>query len=438
MNYKRGDGKELSVKDIEKINAYGPYSMAVWKSGDVSVGNEEGLTGRSEYFMQLIRSSILKEFTLEEIKSLSILDIGCNDGWVLHQLSDLPFKKMVGVEPRQKNIDKGKVVRSVLGIENNVDYRLGSIEELNGETFDIVICAGLLYHVESIPLALKNIRAVCDKFLFIESRCISSDYITEELKYEIELRDLVYKYKDEICGLTAQKFESSYYDGSAAVNTIVNLPTPETLIMNLDLLGFTEIDIVAEPSKYRRDVWKDKRPLGGICMTAKVKGLERQTEDDWICSYEKGLRECILPQDIAYELYSALRTEQQTDANEVTSYVLKYIRTNDANFSIEIDNLPENMRDKYTVEILSNMKYSAIDKSTLEYAKVLHSNGNHEEAIEVAMDITSRRLNSDWRSVYRGLDLIAEAFKALGKDEEAESYKRLCLLSNPRLRGISE
>ena len=42
-----------------------------------------------------------------EIKDFSILDIGCNDGWVLHQLSDLPFKKMVGIEPREKNIEKG-------------------------------------------------------------------------------------------------------------------------------------------------------------------------------------------------------------------------------------------------------------------------------------------------------------------------------------------
>ena len=42
------DGSELTKEQIEELNANGPYSMAVWNSGGVSVGNEEGLTGRSE------------------------------------------------------------------------------------------------------------------------------------------------------------------------------------------------------------------------------------------------------------------------------------------------------------------------------------------------------------------------------------------------------
>ena len=62
------DGSELTKEQIEELNANGPYSMAVWNSGDVSVGNEEGLTGRSEYFMKLIREAILKNFTKEEIR----------------------------------------------------------------------------------------------------------------------------------------------------------------------------------------------------------------------------------------------------------------------------------------------------------------------------------------------------------------------------------
>ena len=124
------DGSRLTTEQIETLNANGPYSMAVWKSGEVSVGNEEGFTGRSAYFVKKTRKSILKNFSVEELKEMSILDIGCNDGWVLHQLSDLPFKKMVGVEPREKNIQKGRVVREILKLENNADYRIGDIESL--------------------------------------------------------------------------------------------------------------------------------------------------------------------------------------------------------------------------------------------------------------------------------------------------------------------
>ena len=112
------DGSRITKTQIEELNANGPYSMAVWHSGDVSVGNEEGLEGRSKYFMKLIRESILKNFSVDELKEFSILDIGCNDGWVLHQLSDLPFKRMLGIEPRGKNIEKGRKVREILKLEN--------------------------------------------------------------------------------------------------------------------------------------------------------------------------------------------------------------------------------------------------------------------------------------------------------------------------------
>ena len=63
------DGTALSNQDIEELNANGPYSMAIWRLGDVSVGNEEGLAGRSDYFLDLIRREILKIFSLDEIKN---------------------------------------------------------------------------------------------------------------------------------------------------------------------------------------------------------------------------------------------------------------------------------------------------------------------------------------------------------------------------------
>ena len=50
------DGTEISSEQIEILNANGPYSMAIWRSGEVCVGNEEGLAGRSEYFIKLIQA----------------------------------------------------------------------------------------------------------------------------------------------------------------------------------------------------------------------------------------------------------------------------------------------------------------------------------------------------------------------------------------------
>ena len=92
-NMGSGTSNKISNEQIEALNANGPYSMAVWTSGDMRIGNEEGLKGRSAFFTKCIRKTILRNFTLDEIKTFSILDIGCNDGWVLNELSDLPYGK---------------------------------------------------------------------------------------------------------------------------------------------------------------------------------------------------------------------------------------------------------------------------------------------------------------------------------------------------------
>lgn len=427
------DGSELTKEQIEELNANGPYSMAVWHSGEVSVGNEEGLTGRSDYFMKLIRESIVNNFSLEEIRDLSILDIGCNDGWVLHQLSDLPFAKMVGVEPREKNINKGKVVRRLLKLENNVDYRVGDVESLKGETFDIVICAGVLYHVESIPVALRSIREACKKMVFIESRVISSSYITDELKQEIEMRDLVYQFNDEACGVTAQKFESAYHDGSSAHTTIVNVPTTESLVMNLKYLGFDDVDVVADNETYRNDVWKDNRPLGGVCLTARlyegVSSLDSD-EDTWISDYEAGLKNEILPIELVEPLYNMfMKDEQSSSLSSINLGIYKYLNNQDILFTEDI--LPQELQGKFPQEIIKNWKYSPSNKIGLEYGKTLANMGEDENALDVLSDITAN-LNADWRSSYRAFKLMSEIHNKLGNEEQSKKYLGLCLTANPK------
>lgn len=427
------DGSILSAEQIEELNAHGPYSMAVWKSGSVSVGNEEGLKGRSAYFVKLIREAILKNFTPDQLKDFSILDIGSNDGWVLHQLSDLPFAKMVGVEPREKNIAKGRKVREILKLQNAVEYRVGDIESLGAEEFDIVICAGVLYHVESIPVALRNIRNVCKKMVFIESRCLSDGHMTPELMAEVEMRDLVYQFKEKQCGITVQKFESGYHDGSAKSATIVNVPSVDSLLMNLSLLGFKDIELVADPETYRSSVWQDKRPLSGVCITANVDhkpDVMVDEESKWIDEYEKGLEYEVLPRDLLEPLYRSLAlNDSSVNLDGNLKKIHEYVLSNGEKANVIKDMLEAPHNGKYAIEIVLNWRYSPSDKISLEYGKLLKSEGKFDEALNVLKGITSK-LNADWRSVYRSFHLISLIYMELGKKVQSDEYKELCLMAN--------
>ena len=103
----------------------------------------------------------------------------------------------------------------------------------------------MLYHVESIPAALKEIKKFV-RICFLLNQGVYHPNISQKTTNEIEMRDIVYQYKDQICGITAQKYESSYYDGSSRIPTIVNVPTTEILLMNLNILGFEKIKTVVD------------------------------------------------------------------------------------------------------------------------------------------------------------------------------------------------
>jgi SAM-dependent methyltransferase len=429
------DGSTISVKDIELLNAHGPYSMAIWTSGDVSVGNEEGLKGRSAYFTKVIRKSLLEKFSLDELATFSVLDVGCNDGWVLHELSDLPFAKMVGVEPRDKNIQKGKIVRHILKLENQVKYRCGDLESLGGETFDIVICAGVLYHVESIPFALRQLKKSCRRFLFLESRCLSSSFMSRKLRDQIEMRDLVYQFKKPTYGITAQKFESAYHDASAKETTIVNIPTTESLLMHLEILGFDEIRVVADTKTYRASVWLNQRPLDGVCITARVNPTNADDSFDdkkWIQKYESGLREAILQPELVHPLYEYL-VEKKFPYQFSFKWliVLLYIRSPIWLSTVFMRMLPFCAKGESELEIIKNLRYSPKDKITLELGKLLESERKLTDALRVLKQVSSR-LNADWRSAYRSFFLMSNIYRSMGKHAEAERYLDLCLTCNPK------
>src|SRR5205085_11180554 len=149
-----------------------------------------------------------------------------------------PFKKLVGIEPRRKNITKGEGIRKLLGIKTRVKFKVGDIDSLGKERFDIVLCIGVLHHIESIPSALRKLDSATKQLLIVDTICLPSKYLTPALQEDLELKDVIYKQKPKLFGITGQKYESSYYDGSTSQTAVVSIPATESLRMYLDILGY--------------------------------------------------------------------------------------------------------------------------------------------------------------------------------------------------------
>jgi len=95
----------------------------------------------------------------------SALDVGCGVGLFCKYLKARGMK-VKGLDARTENVDEAK--RRNPGVE----FDVSNIESLVGGAvgqFDLVVCFGLLYHLENPFLAIRNLFSVTGKLLLVET-----------------------------------------------------------------------------------------------------------------------------------------------------------------------------------------------------------------------------------------------------------------------------
>lgn len=417
---------DLTPEELEALNAAGPYNSGVWRGRGVTVTLEESLAGRIENLGALVRQTLIKNFSSAEIASMSIADVGCYDGWLIEHLSDLPFRRFVGFEPRQRNIDKGKAVRRILRIPSKVEYRQASLDGLGDEKFDVVICTGLLHHVESIGEASKKLAQVCSRLIFIETQCLSQHY-EKALLAEVEPKDIVYfDDQERRIGVIGCKFESDFYDGSAVRSSIVGVPSPAAVEMYLEQAGFSDIKMVMNPSSpWRGDAVA--RQAKAACFVARRDKKVEDRRERVSFSYEAGLARTSLPPQTIHYLYKRHCLGRFISApGQLEACIDAYLAAPELDRVKAWEHVVPLLSGRFEQEIVKNLRYAPRDKIALEMAKEAFASGRYSEVISICTTFTTG-LNADWRSCYRAFILMAKSARALG---DADRFARYVGLTN--------
>lgn len=420
-------------KLIEQINASGPFNHSIWRGKNLVVTNEEGLAGRARFLADTIRKSILRVFPKTRLRDVTIADVGCYDGWILHMLEDFPFRDMVGIEPRQKNIDKGRKIRTLLGIKSRVRFVNAAIESLPKKKYDIVLCIGTFHHLESVPTALRSLDAICGKLLIIETLCLPREHITPGVRQDVEMKDVIYKFKPTLCGLTGQKFEPSYYDGSAMQTGVVSIPSIPSLLMYLDVLGYDAV-IAAKPEDFKRAMPRNPRPSQEVLIYAvKKKKLPEDAElRMYVTRYERGFIEEVLPRDIVVPLYERYCRGRKIRLSGAARLVARHLEDP----ARPLGGLERRLiKRPAAMEIVRTLRFNQFEKISFEYGKILLSEKNFREAAVVLQSIV-QKVNADWRATYRALYLLSEIYRVLEDRKQNLYYRGLCVRANPNFAKI--
>ena len=279
-----------------------------------------------------------------------------------------------------------------------------------------------------------SLRRACKKFLFIETLTLPSRYITDSLKKDVELKDIVYKYKNFDCGLIAQKYETSYYDGSAKYFCIVSLPTIESIMMYMDMEGFKDIQVVSDANNTKLLRQRSGRPINLVGLCGRIeseKPANELNQERMILHYETGLTNTSLDITYIYPLYEIFVLKKHRMIMPIKSVlILTYMRSTGIIEDISRRLIKLGTNNKFEFEIITNLKFNPIDKLRYEYAKILVNSGECAKAI-VELNAITQKINADWRSCYRAFCLLSKIYAALGNRSLSEKYKDLCYTCNP-------
>jgi SAM-dependent methyltransferase len=127
------------------------------------------------------------------------LDVGCGTGFFSEFLRDSEYR-VTALDGRKENVEEAQ--RRV----ENVEFHHADVEDPSLPTlgsFDVVLCFGLLYHLENPFRAIRNLFALTGKLLIIESMCVPDEssllYLMDEGKLEDQGLNYVALYPSEGC-----------------------------------------------------------------------------------------------------------------------------------------------------------------------------------------------------------------------------------------------
>lgn len=212
------------------------------------------------------RRDFLANFLPGLIESSSLnnaLDVGCGYGFFSRYLRSLDLK-VTAIDVRPENITEASK------INRNIEFRVYDIENttvLSLGNFDLVLCFGILYHLENPFRAMRNLFFLTKKVLLVET--MTAPFISqiavlcEEEKSSDQSLHYMALIPSESCFV-----KMLYKVGFTRVYKVLHLPEHKdfryslltkrrrtVLLASKEEIGISGLQFVQEPKKTNRYIW---------------------------------------------------------------------------------------------------------------------------------------------------------------------------------------
>ena len=169
----------ISAETRKFIDTHGEWTAMSIKLADGTYTREQAVDHRLRRLVQTAQDSIKKP-----LSACRVLDLACLEGHYAIEFA-LHGAEAIGIEGRQVSVEKCNYAKNALGLDK-VKFVVDDVRNLSVEKygkFDIVICAGILYHLTASDAAalLKSMSDVCTGILLLDTFVALSSQATVEI-----------------------------------------------------------------------------------------------------------------------------------------------------------------------------------------------------------------------------------------------------------------
>ena len=179
------------------------------------------------------------------LEGLRILDLGCLEGLFALEFA-LHGAEVVGMEAREGNIAKARFAQDCLGLRN-VTFLQEDVRDLSSErhgTFDVVLCLGLLYHLDAPDVFefLARLSEVTRGFLVLDTHIAPAANVRVEHGGVVHAGRRIVEHRTS--STQDQRLELLW---ASLDNPESFWPTRPTLVNDLARAGFTSVTEILHP-----------------------------------------------------------------------------------------------------------------------------------------------------------------------------------------------
>lgn len=124
-----------------------------------------------------------------DLSGRSVLDIGCNSGFYAIEMKRRGADRVLGVDADKDYLAQARFAAQVTGLD--IEFRALSVYDVEalGETFDIVLFMGVLYHLRHPLLALDLIHAHVARDLLVFQSMLRGGDAVEPAASDYDFKD---------------------------------------------------------------------------------------------------------------------------------------------------------------------------------------------------------------------------------------------------------